>query len=181
MKKIWKELLTSGFISGFAVYFFDKIFGGKIQWDKLNNIPILEWLNMSIPLYKVFLFTLILLVIYGIISIIRKTFLANNSIYKKKQEELLKQNSLVMGDVLWKWQPFFDHGGNPNIGSYLKPYCNRHNPPMLMSHNSFHASGYTCPLCENEVSTSVYHKPNYESFKLVLQSLLEDKWGKINK
>jgi hypothetical protein len=175
MKKLQPWILT--LISGFAVYVFDKIWGNRIPWQELNNIPVIEWLNIKLALYQVLLFILIFIVLYFIVKKFKKSRDNNDSIYTKKQNQLLNYNSQIIDNILWKWDIYFEYNNRPKLAN-LQPYCKRHEPPMKMSPNSL-TSNFCCPMCNSEIATSDFYTPNYRKYEQYIQSHLENEWEKI--
>ncbi len=178
MEKYKPWVLT--LISGFAVYIFDKLFGDKIPWDQIADLPIIEWLTLKISVYQISLFALVFYLLYIVVSRVKKPRSNNDSIYSKKQQLLLKFNSTVIGDILWRWDVYFDLSDKPKI-SELQPYCNNHgDTPMKMSINSM-TSSFRCPIpdCRNEVMTNEIYSMYFDKYKQVIESLVEKRWEEI--
>lgn len=162
-------------LSGFLVYIFDKIWGSRIDWEKVKEIKIGAWLSteLNIRLVFVILFLILLVIIYLLI----KRFLIRSTIYNRKQQKLRKFNELLdsQNGLLFRWGVYFEDSGEPFI-SDLTIFCTKHEgPPLRLMDDPFGA--YYCPY------KNCNTKFNSERTRLAqnaIESTLIDKWNKLN-
>ena len=179
MKKLQQLFLT--LISGFAVYVFDKIWGEKINWQAVGDIPLLDLLNYKLAVYQVILFGLFFLISYLILRLVKKKSTSRDTIYSRKEERLRKYNTDEIGGMLWKWDVFFDAGGNPHVKN-LHPYCMKHGETPIKMASDGLSNNLMCkmPDCDQYIPTSDYYSPNYTSILQYVQSHVEKQWEKLN-
>ncbi len=177
MKKYSQLILT--LISGFAVYIFDKIWGDKIPWDKLADIPVIEWLTLKLYVYQFILFAFFFLLLY---LLLRRINLKRNddSIYSKDEQKMKEFNKHQFNRVLWKWEIYFDHYGNPKF-TEARAYCTSHgNTPMAMQPNGM-TNNLCCavPGCRAEIPSSEMYNISIRKYHQYIQSYIDDRWEKI--
>lgn len=180
MKKANPLLLT--LISGFAVYIFDKIWGQNIAWNKVSKIHFLDVLLVQIKIYQVFLFVAFLSIFYLIKKYIQSRG-DGNFYYTKRQKKLRLINQMEVGNLIWKWDIFFNINKKPYVHN-LTPYCPKHGEIPIKMEIGYRGvtSGYFCAYesCNSYVSNRMM-QDDFKKIKQIIESNIENEWLKINK
>lgn len=166
LKKIWNDPVGSKVISVGIVGIISIIFAyvqSLVQGITFQE-SVVKLYNLKVRVVYVFLGLIVILIV--------RHFFKERGIYSRKENRLRKFNNMAIEkhDILLRWGVYFELDGTPFI-SDPTPFCAKHQPPIRFVNG-------TCPIrdCENSKQKLYGY-----AVKNHIESMLIDKWEKINK
>lgn len=154
-------------LSGIGIYFFDKIWGSQIDWDKFREFKIGSLLSKQFSLLSFIVFLVFSILIYFVL----KRFVQKDTIYNRKQRQLRKIDKMEdnQNGLLFRWRVFFDYGLKPHITD-LETFCTKHGTPPIRFVNN---------RCPHTDCTNHRQAINNDYVQNHIESDLINKWEKI--